>query len=327
MNKLFVILGPTSTGKTDLALSLAKEFNGELIACDSRQIYVGLDIGTGKHPSSKFKIQNSKLKKVSKFWEVNGIRIWMYDVVDPGKQYTVYDYVKDANHVINDIIARNKLPIIVGGTGLYLKALLEGLPNLAVPVDRRLRRKLEKLSLDQLQKKLQEVSLKRLGQMNDSDRQNPRRLIRAIELSANFPIKIATSLVSLAPRNDILKIGLTASRKILYQRIDERVIDRINQGIIDEAVRLHKAGLSLKRMRQLGLEYGVLADYLKGKIINIEELNKRLQGKIHGFARRQITWFKKEKGVSWFDIGGKDFPGNIEKAVAKWYHHADDTKS
>lgn len=323
-SKLLVILGPTSTGKTDLALFLAKKFNGELIACDSRQVYIGLDIGTGKLPSSNFNPpdggQNSKLKKGNKFWELNGIKIWMYDMVDPKEQYSVADYVKEASRIIEEIRERGKLPIIVGGTGFYLKALLEGLSNLTIPMDPKLREKLDSLSLQELQTRLQELSTQKWEKMNSSDRQNPRRLIRAIELSANFPVKIATSLASLAPRNDnILKIGLTVSRNILYKRIDERVVSRINQGMIDEAEKLHKKGLSLKRMRQLGLEYGVLADYLEDKFKNSEELIKLLQGKIHGYARRQITWYKKEKDIIWFDITEEGFAEKIEKLVIKWY--------
>ncbi|OGE19039.1 tRNA (adenosine(37)-N6)-dimethylallyltransferase MiaA [Candidatus Daviesbacteria bacterium RIFCSPLOWO2_02_FULL_41_8] len=326
MKQLLVIFGSTSTGKTDLALKLAEKFNGELVACDSRQVYVGLDIGTGKAPSSKFKIQNSKFKKGNKFWEFNGVKIWMYDVTDPGKQYTVYDYVKDAERIIDEIFKRGKLPIIVGGTGLYLKALLEGLSNLAIPMDQKLRNSLETLSRDELQKKLQKISPQKWQQMNYSDRQNPRRLIRAVEIASTNFTSDGGPKGLLRGGFKTLKIGLTAPRQILYRRIDERVINRMNQGMLDEAERLRKTGMTFKRMRQLGLEYGVLADYLEGKIKNKNELIRVLQGKIHGFARRQITWFKKaslpagrEKNTFWFDITEKEFAGRVENLVAKWY--------
>ncbi len=330
-SKLLVILGPTSTGKTDLALQLASKFQGELVSVDSRQVYVGLDIGTGKLPV-KLRIDNGQwtIKKGKKFWEMNGVKVWMYDVVDPKKQYTVYDYVKDTGRVINDIWKREKLPIVVGGTGFYLKALLEGLPNLAIPVDKNLRKKLEKFSKEQLQKKLQQISPDKWGSLNESDRQNPRRLIRAIEIAvktkADNEVDKNLTIVNFLstanrdkPQKNILKIGLTTSREVLYQRIDERVMSRIDQGMIDEARRLHSSGLSLKRMRQLGLEYGILADYLENKIRNKEELIKLLQGKIHGYARRQITWFKKEKEVFWFDMTEEGFAEKIEKLVIKWY--------
>lgn len=339
MNKVLVILGPTATGKTDLALQLAKKFDGELSSVDSRQVYVGLDIGTGKMPGKELSGKNKELsiKKQRNSWEVNGVKIWMYDVVSPKRQYSVADYVKDANKVIDGILVKGKLPIIVGGTGLYLKALLEGLPNLAIPVDLKLRKKLEQLSKEELQKKLQETSLKRWNNLNESDRENPRRLIRAIELViSNHQGDPSTPRLRRVAQDDhardgsVLKIGLTAPREILYQRIDERVISRVDQGMISEAINLHKSGLSFKRMRQLGLEYGVLADYLSGKIGEIKGargLIRIMQGKIHGYARRQLTWFKKEKDVNWFDITAGNFPDNVEKVITKWYHDYDATEN
>lgn len=291
MRKLLVILGPTATGKTDLGLILAKKFNGEIVSCDSRQVYRGLDIGTGKYPS-----QNAKVKKQKYCWEIDGVNIWMYDVVDARKQYTVADYVRDANKVIDEIQKRRKLPIVVGGSGLYIRALLEGLTNLSIPINKKLRQQLDKLSLVDLQKKLQQSEPERWKKMNNSDRQNPRRLIRAIELVGLKP-NFAKALSF-----DALKIGLTAPRDVLYKRADERVLARIKQGMIEETIKLHKKGLSFRRMRQLGLEYGVLADYLDGKIKDTNELIKIMQGKIHGYIRRQLTWFAKEKDVHWFNI-------------------------
>ena len=185
MKKLLVILGPTATGKTDLALYLAKKFNGELVSCDSRQIYGGLDIGTGKMPSnSTYEVKRIRPCRSNDigYWEIDGIKIWMYDVVSPKKQYSVADYVKDADRVIGEIRAKGKLPIIVGGTGLYLKAIFEGLPNLAIPVDKKLRNRLAKLSKAELQEKLKKVSPEKWESLNQSDRENSRRLIRAIEL-------------------------------------------------------------------------------------------------------------------------------------------------
>ena len=335
-NKTLMILGPTATGKTDLALRLASSFDslrtnlaqGEIVSCDSRQVYVGLDIGTGKIPSTKFQITKSK-----SFWEVDGIKVWMYDVVSPKIQYTVADYVKDADKVIEEILDRGKLPIIVGGTGLYLKGLIYGLSNLVVPLDLLLRKKLEKYSKEKLQNKLKKEDLNRWEKMNRSDRENPRRLVRAIELSlASLRGAERRSNLIRSPfggRNDVLRIGLTAPREVLYKRVDDHVVNRLNQGMIDEAKNLHKKGLSLARMRQLGLEYGVLAEYLSGKIREIKGdrgLIKIIQNKIHGFVRRQLTWFKKEKDVTWFDITDKNFPENVEKLVSKWYYASDAAK-
>ncbi len=320
--KLLVILGPTATGKTDLALQLASKFQGELVSADSRQVYKGLDIGTGKMPSEVRSLQVRDGK-----WIVDGINIHLYDVISPQKQYTVADYVKDAHRVIGDIRKRGKLPIIVGGTGFYLKALLYGLTNLTIPIDQKLRRKLEELSVSQLQDKLKEISYAKWESLNNSDRQNPRRLIRVIELEIS-PRRSSFDFAqdhlrggSASP--SILKVGLTAPREVLYQRVDERVVARIKQGMINEAKRLHKNGFSLKRMKQLGLEYGILADYLGGKMQNKQSLlARKLASKIHGFVRRQLTWFKKEKDVAWFDVNSKDFPKNVENLVTRWYYQS-----
>lgn len=316
MGRLLIILGPTSTGKTDLALRLAKKFDGELVACDSRQVYKKLDIGSGKLPG-----QEVIVKKGKGYWYLDGARVWMYDVVDANKQYTVADYIRDASRIIEEISNRKKLPIIVGGTGFYLQALLEGIPNLTIPLDASLRRKLEKLSKQGLQKKLQEISPQKWNNLNESDKQNPRRLIRALEITKGEQKKKKNNISETRFKNwDILKIGLTAPRQILYQRIDERVIGRINQGMINEAISLHDEGLTFERMKQLGLEYGVLADYISGKIASKDGLIKLLQNKIHGFARRQITWFKKEKNVKWFDITVRDYQHKVVKLTSKWYH-------
>lgn len=323
MGKLLIILGPTSTGKTDLAINLAKKFNGELVSCDSRQVYKGVDIGTGKMPSAgRWKVEDRR-------WIVNGIPIHMYDVADPKDQYNVARFHKDANKIIKEILKRGKLPIIVGGTGLYLKALLEGLPNLAIPMDIKLRKNLSKLTKEQLQKKLKKISTEKWESLNYSDRQNPRRLIRAIELEIS-PRRSSFDFAQDHLRGgltsyDILKIGLTAPRELLYQRIDERVLSRIHQGMLEETKKLQSNGLDVRRMKQLGLEYGVMAGYLSGKINRIE-LIKIMQGKIHGYVRRQLTWFKKEKAVIWFDITAKDFPVNVEKQVTKWYYQADESQ-
>ena len=317
--KLLVILGSTSTGKTDLALKLAKIFNGELISCDSRQVYIGLDIGTGKLPTDlKFK-NDLRIKKSNCYWEMNEIKIWMYDVISAKKQYTVADYVKDAGEKIKDIQNRKKLPIIVGGTGLYLKALLYGLSNLSIPTDEKLRKELEELNVKRLQDRLKKISIKRWKKMNYSDQQNPRRLIRAIELEVSSKDNTGQRAKGLLERCNVIKIGLSATKAVLYQRSDQRVVKRINQGMIEEAQDLNRVRLSLKRMKQLGLEYGVLADYLEGKIVSKEELIKILQNKIHSYIRRQITWFKKEKNVIWFDITSKNYLSKIEKLVGTWY--------
>ena len=317
MKKILIILGPTATGKTDLALKLAKKFNGELISADSRQVYRGLDIGTGKLPSGKV-----FLKKEDKFWIINGIKVWMYDVVNPKLSYSVFDYFKEASQIILKIQQDHKLPIIVGGTGLYLKAVIEGLPNLKIPLNLSLRRELEQLPLKALQTKLQKLSPASWEKLNNSDRNNKRRLLRSVEIVYMYPYINKSQISNIKYQKDnILKIGLTIPRAILNKLIDARVLLRLNQGMVEEAARLHHQGLSFKRMHELGLEYAVLADYLVDKI-NKEQLIENLKTKIHQYAKRQMTWFKKEKDVVWFDITAQDYYLKVEKLIFAWYNDA-----
>ncbi len=330
MRKILVILGPTATGKTDLALQLAHKFQGELISADSRQVYKGLDIGTGKLPD-KLTIENLKLKikKYNGWWQINEVKIWMYDVVDLKKQYTVADFVKDAKRIVDEILKKGKLPIIVGGSGLYLKALLEGLPSLAIPVDKKLRRQLEKLSLEQLQKKLQKLSPEKWEGLNPSDRQNTRRLIRAVEIiivntkgerfstGVEDPSRPKPSASD--DQEDILKIGLTAPRKILNQKINKRAREWLEEGIIEEVRNLIKSGITKKRIKELGLEYAVIVEYLD-KIISLDQCLKKMQSKVRQYAKRQITWFKNPSGyIFWFDITEINYMDKIEKLVCSWY--------
>lgn len=305
-------MGPTATGKTDLALSLAKKFNGELIACDSRQVYRNLDIGTGKYPG-----EYKEVIKGNGYWEIDQVKVWMYDVADLSNRYAVYDYEKNAALVVDEIRKRDKLPIVVGGTGLYLKAVLEGLPNLEIPVDEELRSALQRLSKPEMQKKLQELSFPAWQGMNGSDRQNPRRLMRAIELIAAKPNQLGNKKPGLKNYN-LLKIGLTAPREILKGKIDGRALEWIKNGIVKEVDDLLKAGISKKRITELGLEYAIIVEYLD-KNISFDQMIEKIQTKVRQYAKRQMTWFKKEKNIFWFDVTGKNTQGNIEKQVAKWY--------
>lgn len=327
MKKVIVILGPTATGKTDIALELAKKFNGELISCDSRQVYKSLDIGTGKLPTSsvilspltEYGVNSAKnLIKGEGFWEMDGVKVWMLDIADPKKRYTVFDYINDAEKVLEDIFKREKLPIIVGGTGFYLKALLEGLDNLIIPRDKKLRIRLEKLSISKLQEEFKKISGAKFEKLNNSDRNNPRRLIRAIELLSQKPNK--KNVDAKSKDLDVLKIGLTTRREIIGKRIRDRILHRLDKGMIEEVTNLLKNGLSIVRLKELGLEYSIISDYVSGVIKNKEDLVKILRIKIGQYAKRQMTWFKKEKDVNWFDITEKNYHEMVEKMVTDWYN-------
>ncbi len=305
-SKVLVILGPTAIGKTKLGLSLAKRFSGELVACDSRQVYKGLRIGTGKGSE----------------------KVIMYDVADPKKQYSVAVYVKNATQAINGVLERGRLPIIVGGTGLYLRGLLGEIPDIHVPRSGKLRKSLSGLSVQELQRRVAVLSPTAFEGMNTSDRVNERRLIRKIEIVSMYPYTNNISKLPNSPPHpwDVLKIGLSAPRPLLNSRIDSRLASRVNQGLIKEAEELYKNGLSLERMKDLGLEYGVLADLLKGNLGQDEFVDK-LRTKIHQYAKRQMAWFKKEAGVHWFDITEKNLNKAIVNEVENWYNAPCDQES
>ncbi len=313
MQKVLFIVGPTSTGKTDLALIIAKKFNGELIACDSRQVYTGLDIGTGKMPN-----QVVNIEKGNGYWVVGGIKIWMYDVVNPSEQYAVTRYLVDVRRVLSTIVESKKLPIFVGGTGFYAEALLKGIISASSPVNSDLRARLANLSRKELQEELRLVDAEKWHKMNKSDQENPRRLIRAIEVAKNTVVPDVEDNPVLA-NFDILKIGLNAAREVLYDRINQRVIERVKGGMIDEAQTLLQNGLSLSRMRELGLEYRALAELLSGEVTSQAEFVNILQGRIRGYARRQLTWFKRVQDIVWFDVSDLSINEKIEKKINFWY--------
>lgn len=310
--KLLCIVGTTATGKTDIALDLAALWQSELVSCDSRQVYKGLDLGTGKEPGQK-----QSFSKHEKYWIINGIKIWMYDVVTPKQQYSVSDYIADAKDIVTNLWSKNKLPIIVGGTGYYLQGLLEGNETAAFPSDQQLREELERMDLSLLQEKFKNLSPDIYEHLNNSEKNNGRRLIRKIEIALSSE---GEKVEGLKKQCQVLIIGLTAPKGVLDDRIEKRVIKRVKEGMIQEAVDLHAKGLSFDRMRQFGLEYGVMADFLEGHIKNENEFVLVLQQKIKQYAKRQMTWFKRDKEIVWFDITETDYQAKVEKLVQDWYN-------
>lgn len=319
-SKVLCIIGPTATGKTDLALSLAKKLDGELISVDSRQVYKGLDIGSGKLPGEEVVVERRE-----GHWVMDGVSVHMLDVVGPEDRFSVREYVSQAGLVLESILNSGKLPILVGGTGLYLKGLLEGFDYLQIPSNQNLRDELGTLSVKELQEKLKALSPQTFLEMNNSDKNNPRRLIRRIEIVSTYPHTDKISNIK-DQKYDVLKIGLTTDREVLNQRIDVRVEKRVEQGMISEAVELKKNGLSLQRMHELGLEYRYLADVLIGKLSK-EEFKKLLKIKIHQYAKRQMTWFQEDKSIQWFDISDPDFVNQVAKRVEDWYNTTHGTQN
>ncbi len=306
-NKLLVILGPTATGKSDLAVALAKwiekekigGYSGaEIISADSRQVYKGLDIGTGKITKE----------------EMQGIPHYCLDIVEPQERVSVIDWKKSAEAAIAEIGAREKLPIICGGTGFYISALIDELNFPDVETDFAEQKSLEGRHIEELFAELQRLDPRRAKDMeNGGDSQNARRLARAILIArelGSVPILNESSKISEigyggenSSKYEPLIIGLIMSDEILKERIRARLKKRLDNGMIEEA---QKLGLSYERMDELGLEYRYLAKFLQGELTR-EQLVETLSTKIWQYARRQKTWFKRDKKIEWFA------PTDIEK--------------
>lgn len=292
---LVVIGGATATGKTDLAARWAEEFNGELISADSRQVYKSMDIGTGKD-------------------KPEGAKIWGYDLVNPDEDFSVADWVNFAWPVIKRLWAKSKLPIVVGGTGLYLKSLVEPPTSLGVKPNKKLRRELGDLGMRQLQEKLNRVAPERFRQMNWSDRNNPRRLIRAIEV-ANYKkgYKKETPFVERSLLNTVW-VGLTAKREILEERIRQRVEKRAGVLMTREVKALMQADWSRPAFSATG--YWEWRSYLEGKTTRQEAVEKWQRTEIQ-YMRRQLTWFKNMPQFTWFDISEKSWENQVKQWICR----------
>ena len=302
--KIIVILGPTSSGKSDLAVKLAKKFDGEIISADSRQVYKGMDLGTGKiTPDIKNSLNfNMGQAKKEYIFTHKGIPHYLLDIVSPKKQFTVVDFKKMAEKKINEILKRNKIPIICGGTGFYIDSVVNNVDFPFVRPNKKLRKELEKKSAEELFKILKKLDPARAKNI---DSKNKRRLIRAIEI-AKMQISADKKPQINADKNHygFLQIGIKTGNKKLRKLIHKRLIKRIKNGMINEVKKLHKNGVSWKRLDDFGLEYRFVSRYLRG-LLSKDEMIKQLETKIWQFSKRQKTWFKRNKDIKWFEL--KDY--------------------
>lgn len=288
--KLIAVVGPTASGKSDLAVEIARAVDGEVVSADSRQVYCGLDIGTGKITRR----------------EMRGVPHHLLDVVDPRRVYSVARYQREAHRAVRDILRRGKVPIICGGTGFYIQAVVNDLILPAVRPNAHLRKTLSKKSCAELFSILAKLDPKRA---NDIDAHNPVRLIRAIEIAQELG-SVPELPVPLTPPYNALTIGILPSDTVLRERIHKRLLARMRRGMLAEARRLHAHGLSWRRMEELGLEYRFLARHLKREISKDEMLTK-LETAIWHYAKRQKTWFKRDKQIVWLNSGS-----DAAKAIA-----------
>jgi len=332
MKKVVIVCGSTSTGKTKLGIRLARKFKGEIISADSRQVYQGMDIGTGKDLplGARFKKMNSELKVRNKKHQVgyylfDQVPVWLLDVVSPKGEFSAADYIREAGLVIDYLHQQGKLPILVGGTGFYIKGVINGIGTLGIPPDWKLRFRLEKLSIKRLFQMLTRLDSIKAASLNRSDRFNPRRLIRAIEVAQKKPFwrrkggRLFNRSKKKKAEFDVLFVGLRADNEVLYQRIDKRVEKRVKQGLEKEIEKLLKEGNDW-RNSVLGrtIAYQEWEPFLKGRKSR-EKMIKRWQFSEHSYARRQMTWFKKDKRIHWFEITKNGFEKKVETMVERWY--------
>jgi tRNA dimethylallyltransferase len=279
---LLVILGPTASGKTHLAVQAARQLNGEILSADSRQVYRGLDIGSGKDLA-----------------EYGPTPYHLIDIVDPGCEFSLFDFVQEFKRVYCEVVSRMRLPVLAGGTGLYLDAVLRGYQLVQVGENLSLRQELEQLELAALVERLRRL---RPELHNTTDLTDRERLTRAIEIAEGErqPAAEAIELPDLSPR----VFGLRWQRDRLRQRITLRLRQRLDNGMIEEVESLHAAGVAWETLDNFGLEYRFVARYLQG-MINRNDLFQQLNSAIHQFAKRQDTWFRRMQrqggDICWLD--------------------------
>lgn len=279
-SKLIVIVGQTSTGKSDYAVKLAKKINGEVVSADSRQVYKGLNIGSGKITKK----------------EMCEIPHHMLDVANPKNIFSVADFKKMAEEKIDEIIAKGKAPILVGGTGFYIDAVVNGNVLPEVPPNKKLRLELSNKTLPELLKILEKLDKARFKTI---DRDNPVRLIRAIEIAKALG---KVPKIKSKPKYDVEIIGLTMNDEKLKMRIHDRLLARIKSGMIKEVKDLHeKNKVSWKRLYELGLEYRFVSLFLQNKLSKSEMLIE-LENQIWKYAKRQKTWFKRDERIKWMEV-------------------------
>ncbi|MFH1423990.1 MAG: tRNA (adenosine(37)-N6)-dimethylallyltransferase MiaA [Candidatus Nealsonbacteria bacterium] len=275
---LITVLGPTSSGKSAMAVSLAKKFNGEVVSADSRQVYRGMDLGSGKITQK----------------EMKGVIHHLLDVASPQKRFDVVQYRKLAQKAIVKIIKKGETPILCGGTGFYIQAVVDGIVIPSVKPDWRLRANLEKSATEQLFEKLKKLDPERAKTI---DKNNRRRLVRALEIV----LKTKKTIPSLEKKPfpyPVLMLGIKKEKKELSSLIKKRLLMRLKRGMIAEVKKIHGEGISWKRLIEFGLEYRFIARYLQKKL-SYEQMLQLIQKETEHFAKRQMTWFKRDKRIYW----------------------------
>ena len=291
-NKLITVIGTTASGKSSLGIELADFYGGEIVSADSRQIYRKLDLGTGKiTPEEAARVPHH-----------------LIDILDAGEPFSMADFQTLAYEAIDGIIAKGKLPFLVGGTGLYSRSVAEGYNLSDVAPSDELRRELNEKSREELIEILASHGVAEIPEEYSN-----RRLIRLIEKKQGGTDGEREN----QPRYDVLQLAMTYPREELYRRISERLDARINEGMIDEVKSLYESGVSAEFLERLGLEYRYTYRYIAGMYPGFEDYRAELYKEICHFAKRQMTWFKKEKNTVWLDTSG-DFLSEAKRHIDKF---------
>lgn len=281
MEKLVVITGTNASGKSGLGIELALKYGAEIVSADSRQVYTGLDLGSGKVTPE----------------EMKGVPHHLIDVAKPNEFFSLLDFQTQAYEAIDDISSKGKTPFLVGGTGLYINSVIDGYDIRKENLDPELRKEVASKSIEELIEILKERNPEVLENI---DLKNKRRLERAVErvLSGN------TEKKENSPRYETLVIGVTWPRDVLYDRIHERLDRRLSQGMIEEVENLKKNGATDEFLNGLGLEYRYINMYLNGQFADFDAFYEKLYKEIRHLAKEQMTWFRKRKDIHWIDMEG-----------------------
>lgn len=307
MFNLLSIVGPTASGKTSLAVRLALAFDGEIISADSRQVYRGMDIGTGKD-LGEYKVDGRQ------------IPCHLIDIVEAGYKYNVFEYQSDFLRVWDDCRKRGVMPVLCGGSGLYVEAVLKGYKLLAVPVNEELRAALSGMSLQQLSDRL--ATYKKLHNTTEID--TPKRAIRAIEIEEYY--RTHPYEEKDFPQINSLIVGVDVNREVRRERITRRLHERLEDGMLDEVRRILDSGVPAEDLIYYGLEYKYLTLHLTGKL-TYDEMVSQLNVAIHQFAKRQMTWFRKMEREG-FDIRWLSAEMPMEErvqTVKRWWEEGNDS--
>ena len=279
MQKLIVVAGTNASGKSSLGVELARKYDGEIISADSRQVFRGLDLGSGKITPE----------------EMKGVPHHLLDVCEPGEFFSMHDFQRLAYGAIDGILARGKQPFLVGGTGLYLASVTEGYELSGVTPDLSYREELEKETTEELYRRV--LALDPDTQVDPKNRNRVMRILEKAHDGDNQPVRNN-------PRYDCLKLGVIWEPEVLRARIDERLERRLKEGMIEEVQGLMDSGVSVQFLEKLGLEYRFISRYLTGQIGSREEMVTLLGFAIKQFAKRQRIWFRRDKQIHWLDMKG-----------------------